>query len=183
MKYFEKLSLDSAQHKPSLSLCYVDDTFVVWPHGPEHLQNFLSHLKCLRPAIQFTMEIESESAIPFLDVLVIRKGPTLATKVYRKATHTGRYLDFSSNHPPHIKRGLIQSLYKRTSVICQEHQDLCDEICGLKLDLQLNGYPRGFIDSVINSKGSSRLNKEEKPLCCVYIPYVKGVSEKIQRDS
>jgi hypothetical protein len=87
------------------------------------------------------MEIESDSAIPFLDVLVMRKGMTLATKVYRKPTHTRRYLNFSSNHPPHIKGGLIQSLHKRASVICQEHQDLCDEIRGLKLDLQLNGYP------------------------------------------
>jgi hypothetical protein len=79
MEYFEKLALYSAQHKPSLWLRYVDDTFVVWPHGPEHLQNFLSYLICLRPAIQFTMEIESDSAIPFLDVLVMMKGPTLAT--------------------------------------------------------------------------------------------------------
>jgi hypothetical protein len=181
MEYFEKLALDSAQHKPSLWLRYVDDTFVVWPHDPEHLQNFLSHLNCLRPAIQFTMEIESDSAIPFLDVLVIRKETTLATKFYRKPTHTGWYLNFSSNHPPHIKRDIIQSLHKRASVICQEHQDLCDEIRGLKLDLQLNGYQRGFIDSVNNSKGSSRLNKEEKPLGCVYIPYVKGVSEKFKR--
>jgi hypothetical protein len=117
----------------------------------------------------------------FLDVLVIRKETTLATKVYRNPTHTGRYLNFNSNHPPHAKRGLIQSLHKRASIICQEHQDLCDETRGLRHDLQLNGYPRGFIDSVINSKGSSRMNKEEKPLGYVYIPYVKGVSEKFKR--
>jgi hypothetical protein len=54
------------------------------------------------------MEIESNNAIPFLDVLVIRKATSLATKVYRKPTHTGQYLDFRSNHPPHVKRGLIQ---------------------------------------------------------------------------
>jgi hypothetical protein len=32
---------------------------------------------------------ESDSAIVFLDILVIRKEPTLATKVYGKPTHTG----------------------------------------------------------------------------------------------
>jgi hypothetical protein len=37
--------------------------------------------------------------------------------------------------------------------------------------------PKGFIDSVINCKGSSHLNKEEKPLDSVYIPCVKGISE------
>jgi hypothetical protein len=48
MEHFEELALDSAQHKPSLWLRYVDDTFVVWPHGPEQLQNFLNHLNSLR---------------------------------------------------------------------------------------------------------------------------------------
>jgi hypothetical protein len=40
MEHFEKLALDPVQHKPSLWLQYVDGIFVVWPHGPERLQNF-----------------------------------------------------------------------------------------------------------------------------------------------
>jgi hypothetical protein len=35
--------------------------------------------------------------------------------------------------------------------------------------------------TVTNSKGSSRLNKKQKPLDSVYIPYVKDVSEKFKR--
>jgi hypothetical protein len=181
MEYFEKLALDSAQYKLSLWLRYVDDTFVVWPHGSEQLQNFLNYRNSLRPSIQYTTEIESDSAIPFLDVLVIRNGTTLATKVYRKPTNTGRYLNFKSNYPPHVKRYLIQNLHNRDSTICQERQELFNEISNLKRDLQLNGYPQGFIDSVINSKGSSRPNTEKKPLGSVHISYAKGVSEKFKR--
>jgi hypothetical protein len=55
-----------------------------------------------------------------------------------------------------------------------------NETSKLKRDLQLSGYPQGFIDSVINSKGSSYPNTEERPLGSVYIPYVKGVSEKFK---
>jgi hypothetical protein len=51
----------------------------------------------------------------------------------------------------------------------------------LRRNLQLNGSPQGSIDSVINSKGSSHPDKEEKPLGSVYIPNVKGVSEKFRR--
>jgi hypothetical protein len=58
MEHFEKLALDSAPYKPSLWLRYVDDRFVVWPHGPEQLHNFLGHLSSLRPSISFTMETE-----------------------------------------------------------------------------------------------------------------------------
>jgi hypothetical protein len=65
MEHFKKLALDSAQHKPLLWLWYVEDTFVVWPHGPELSQNFLSHLSSLSPSIQFTMEIELDSVILF----------------------------------------------------------------------------------------------------------------------
>jgi hypothetical protein len=89
MEHFEKRALNSAQHKPSQWLRYVDDTFVIWPHDPERLQIFLSHLSSLRPSIQFSMEIEPDSAIPFLDVLVIRKETTLTIKFYRKPIHFG----------------------------------------------------------------------------------------------
>jgi hypothetical protein len=81
--------------KSQLALCllwfpYAVDIFVVWLHGPERLQSFPSHLKSLRPSIHFTLEIALESAIAFLDVLIIRKGTTLVTEVYRKLTHIGR---------------------------------------------------------------------------------------------
>jgi hypothetical protein len=92
---------------------------VVWPHGPEQLQNFLSHLNSLKPSIQFTMEIESDSAVPILDVLVIRKETVLATKVYKKPTHTGRYLNFKSNYLLHVKRSLVQSLHSGASNIAK----------------------------------------------------------------
>jgi hypothetical protein len=98
-QHFEKLALDSAQHKQLLWLYYVHDTFVIWPHDAEGLKNFLSHLSSLRLSIQFTMDIESDSPIPFLDVLVIRKETTLGTKVYRK-THP--YWLISPNHTPHV---------------------------------------------------------------------------------
>jgi hypothetical protein len=102
--------------------------------------------------------------------LVIRKGTTLATKIYRKPTHTGGYFNFKSNHPPHVKEGLFQSLHNRASTMCQEWQDTFNEISNLRRHLQLNGYPKGFIDSVIDFKDSSHPNREEMPLGSVYIP-------------
>jgi hypothetical protein len=110
-------------------------------HGPEQLHNFLSHLSSLSSFIHFTMEIESDSAIPFQDILFIRKETTLATKVHRKSTHAGWYLKLKFNHLPHVKRSLVQSLHNRASTICQE-QDLFNEISSLRSDLHLSGYPQ-----------------------------------------
>ena len=44
MQDFESRVLGTAPLKPSLWLCYVDDTFVMWNHGDMELQNFLKHL-------------------------------------------------------------------------------------------------------------------------------------------
>jgi hypothetical protein len=106
------------------------------------------------------MEIESDNAIPLLDSLVFRKRTILATKVYGKPIHTGRYLSFKANYPPHVKRVSIQSLHSRASTICQERQDLLKELSSLQSDLHLNGYPKDFIGPLINSKGSSCMDKE-----------------------
>jgi hypothetical protein len=80
--------------------------------------------------------------------------------------HFGHYLHFQSNHP-HVKRGVVQSLYHRAATICQEQPDCSDEIDILRPDLQLSAYPIGFIESVCNgSKRNVRL-KEVQPLSCL----------------
>jgi hypothetical protein len=105
---FEKLALDKAEQKLSLWLRYVDDTSVIWPHGLDCLQEFCNHISSLIPTIKFIMEIETDSANAFLDGLVIREGSTMNTKIYSKPTHTGRYLHFHSNRPPHVKRRVVR---------------------------------------------------------------------------
>jgi hypothetical protein len=57
----------------------MDDTSVVWPDGMDRLQDFFDHINSLWSSIQFTMDIDS--TIPFLDVLISRKGPAMTTKV------------------------------------------------------------------------------------------------------
>jgi hypothetical protein len=40
-------------------LQYMDDTFVVWPHSLDSLQEFFIHVIHLRPTIKFTWEVET----------------------------------------------------------------------------------------------------------------------------
>jgi hypothetical protein len=55
MEHFEEIALDTAEHKLAKWLRYVDNTFVVWPHGLARLQQFLHHLNSLRHTIKFTV--------------------------------------------------------------------------------------------------------------------------------
>jgi hypothetical protein len=83
MEDFEEKTLAQVTHKLLCLLCYVNDTFVTWPHKPEKLGRFLDHQNCLHRNIQFAMERERESHLPFLDkdIYSIPDG-TLSHKVY-----------------------------------------------------------------------------------------------------
>jgi hypothetical protein len=107
MEHFEELALDTADHKPAKWLRYVDDIFVVWRHGTARLQQLLHHFNSVIPFIKFTLEVQANGTLPILDVLVMKRGPKLTMEAYRKPTHTGRYLRFKSNHPHHVKRGVV----------------------------------------------------------------------------
>jgi hypothetical protein len=149
MEHFMEIALVTTDHKPAKQLRYVNDTFVVWPHGPARSQQFLHHLNSIRPTIKFTMEF------PFLDILLMKRGSKSVLKVYRKPTHTGFYLHFKSNHPYHVKRGTIHSLIRRTKTICQDQKDFINKIKNIRLDLMLNEYRKEFIDSVMKPSRSN----------------------------
>ena len=79
---------------------YVDDAMEVVRKGYE--QELTEHLDSIdnTGSIKFTYEEESENSLPFLDTLMIRKEDgTVKLLVYRKKTHTGQYLNFTSHHP------------------------------------------------------------------------------------
>ena len=70
---FEKKSLDPFTLKPLRWKRFVDDTNALWPHGKDELDKFFQHLNDISKDIKFTMELEENGTIPFLDILIKRK--------------------------------------------------------------------------------------------------------------
>jgi hypothetical protein len=128
MENFEKKSLDSFPLKPTRWKRFVDDTNVLWPHGRDKLQHFFQHLRNISEEIKFTMEIEENGIIPFLDILINRKSDgNLGHAVYRKKTHTENYLHADSHHHPNQKLGVLKTLATRAIRISDETHDLKQE--------------------------------------------------------
>ena len=61
MEDFETKAIEKATHKPACWYRYVDDTFVIRPHGQEKLMEFLNHLKGIHNKIQLTKNRRSRS--------------------------------------------------------------------------------------------------------------------------
>ena len=76
----------------------MDDTCCILRKGD--MDGLLHHLNGIHPTIKFTMEVEEGGSLPFLDTRVTRlANGKLDITVYRKKTHTDRYLHFESHHP------------------------------------------------------------------------------------
>ena len=98
MEIFKEQAIESAPCKPKIFKCYVDDTFTILDR--DRVDVFLQHLNSQQPSNRFTMEIENNSKIAFLDTSVYREPDgRLTTSVYRKPTHTDQYLAYDSYHP------------------------------------------------------------------------------------
>jgi hypothetical protein len=48
---FEKKALANATHQPAWWYSYVEDSFVIWPHGQEKITEFLDHLNGINNSI------------------------------------------------------------------------------------------------------------------------------------
>jgi uncharacterized protein (UPF0335 family) len=183
MEWFESQAIDKALIKPKLWLRYLDDTFIISNGNDNDLQAFLDHMNNLAPTIKFTMEKEENNKLPFLDVMIQKHRDTIQTSVYRKPTHTGQYLNFTSNHSSNTKHGIIKTLVDRAFTICNSQETVTQELINIKKDLSTNGYPIKLIDQTIN-KRQNQTNRQKEHVettgPTINIPYVKGVSEKIR---
>jgi hypothetical protein len=121
MEDYEKAALESAPLKPRCWFRYVDDTFVIWQHGPGKLKDFLHNLNNTHHTMQFTMETETECHLPFLYLDMYRKpAGSLGHKVYRKPTHTNLYLNLNSHHHTSNKQAVLSNLIHRARAFCDE---------------------------------------------------------------
>ena len=82
-------------------------------------ERLLSHLNSVEPSIQLTLEREKDRHLPFLDLNVyIGEQGNLETSVYRKPTHTEKYLAFDSHHPICHKKS-VKLYSEEVTVYCR----------------------------------------------------------------
>uniref|UniRef100_A0A5S6QVG5 Reverse transcriptase domain-containing protein n=1 Tax=Trichuris muris TaxID=70415 RepID=A0A5S6QVG5_TRIMR len=184
MEHFEQKAFANLgdSETPTFFKRYADDIFAIVKVGTA--ERFLEHLNSLFPDnIVLTFEKETNNMLPFLDALVIRRGTTIVTKVYRKATSSDRYLNFASHHHISIKTGIISTMVARAVSMC-DLRYLISELSYIKRTFLANGYPRALITSVMKRRlqNPRRLTvNEEVPKPLIVLPYYHNIGEQIKR--
>ena len=124
---------------------YVDDTFAVVRDRNE-ASKLLKLFNSFHQNLQFTIELESNLTLPFLDVCVHKaRDGSFSFSVFRKHSWTGVYISFHSFVPVAYKRALVKCLYIRALCLCSP-VFLEDEFDFIYHALRRNAYPDYFIE-------------------------------------
>ena len=92
------------------------------------VEPFHDYLNTISTSIKFTKELEKSGQLALLDVSVQQmENGSLATSVYRKLTHTDRYLKYSSHHPVNQKVSVARTLSSRANSITSNTEKKIEE--------------------------------------------------------
>ncbi|XP_065574928.1 uncharacterized protein LOC136036552 [Artemia franciscana] len=165
-----------------LYMRYVDDCLIIWNGAQDKLISFLNIFYKQDPDINFTIELENNCNLPFLDVLITKRETRLDLSVYRKPTHSDRYLRYDSYNHPIVKNSVVYSLVDRAFLVCSSDFELKAELDYIRDVLIGNGYPQKVIDKVIFRRKMSGITKnfapkieDDKPF--LSLPYIKGLTD------
>ena len=137
--YLEEKTLNAFEEKPMIWWRYIDNIFFIWEHGEESLEKFLNKLNTFHPTIKFSNNECSKETINFLDVNVRLVEGELMTDLFVKPTDTHQFLDPSSSHPYHCKKGIPYSQALRLNRISSDNESF-DKRCNDLGWLMERGY-------------------------------------------
>ena len=176
MEHFEEKALSLGPKTIRLWKRYVDDIFSIVKGSVQEVDQYIQHLNSIHPKMRFTYEMEKDRSLSFLDVKVaVRSDGSLSHCVYRKPTHTDRYLHATSHHHPRHLQSVMTSLKNRAYDLC-DPEHLERELDHVQEVLKNNGY------AVVNGRRKQQTLGRGHPKVSrqpAYMPYVRGITDKI----
>lgn len=114
----------------------------------------LDVLNSYHPRMQFTMEMQENGQLNFLDMTLVKDGSQIHTKWYHKPIASNRMLNFYSAHPERMKTNIARSLMQRTFRLTSQryHKQLRDEVSAI---LAKNNYPVKLISRLTHEHSNA----------------------------
>ena len=134
---------------------YVDDLFLSLPADKiDYVKQVFNNQDS---NIQFTVEVEQNHRLPFLDMTLVRQeDQTVRTEWYMKPIASGRFLNYHSCHPPHHKLNVAFNFARRVKML-STNLDPIAVTNTIRKHLLINDYPKSLINRVINRTARDQL--------------------------
>ncbi|XP_055538479.1 uncharacterized protein LOC129725997 [Wyeomyia smithii] len=161
---------------------YVDDLILAVP--ADKVEEVLDVFNSYDSNLQFTCEREEEGRIPYLDMVLVRKADqSIKTEWYSKPMASGRFLDFFSCHPLHMKMNVVANFIMRvrklsTNLPPKAINDIINE------HLKVNHYPlslRNRLQNRLMRKNVQVAPAETLPTTYKPMPYIDRLTARIKK--
>ncbi|KAJ4433893.1 hypothetical protein ANN_16206 [Periplaneta americana] len=152
---------------------YVDDILILYKGNKRQVQNLHQHIKKIHPKLHYTLEIENNKSINFLDITITKVDNKNTFKVYRKPT---THIHNTSNHPTQHRQAAFRTMVHRLLNIPMNQQDYNEELNTIKYISQENGYNPNIIDNIIRKtkhnhkkhKNTTQTQEQKKYITLTY---------------
>ena len=145
------------------------------------VEPFHDYLNTISTSIKFTKELEKSGQLACWDVSVQQmEDGSLATSVYRKPTHTDRYLQYWSHYPVNQKVRVARTLLSRANSITSNNEKKIEEFHQITKTLKNNRFSSNKCSFKKYMKNHN-IKKTKKLKRFTSTPYVQGVSRTISR--
>ncbi len=145
----------------------------------------LTELNSQNKKLQFTVEIEENNSIPFLEFKIHKIDDKLIFDWYRKPTASGRIINYNSSQP---KKTILNTAYNFVCKILDisDEQFIKKNTLILKKTLQQNDYPWTIINSLINKKLNTKNDNKSNNTATentnidkrfISIPYIHNLTD------
>ncbi|KAL9974354.1 hypothetical protein ACROYT_G011378 [Oculina patagonica] len=186
-------AINTSTIAPRIWKRYVDDSFVIIKK--DAVPSSHGTLNSIDSKIAFTIEEENNGQISFLDTLVSRKNGVIVIDVYRKPTHTDRYLDYSSHPEIKHKVSTASTLLFRAANLPSTCEGKARETSHVTEALKANGYPPTVISNILKKKSAPTTPPPEELVSMFFnwadpsdtslgfacLPYIRGLTEPLTR--
>lgn len=129
---------------------YVDDVLAFIEGSPMDTQQILLEINQIHPSISFTLELENNNCINFLDLTLQKTSTKLEFSIFRKSTQTDHLLPPSSNHPFQQKMAALYCYTHRLLNIPMSDTNFNNELNILKQIAVNNEFNPNIVNKLIN---------------------------------
>lgn len=131
---------------------YVDDIIILFDGNSRQITLFNNFVNNIHPNLKFTIELEQNNSLNFLDITLTKINNSFSFKIFRKPTATDTTINATSHHPQSHKLAAYNSFVNRLLTVPLNTENFNEEKNILKHIAAANGYSPVIIDNIIRKQ-------------------------------
>ena len=165
LQYIENTEALSILNKPGIEgyFRYVDDILLICNKHIIDINDTVTLFNSLSPILKFSLEVETNNRLNYLDLTVIKDRNGFSYEIYRKPTATDTIIPNDSCHPSEQKMAAIKYFANRINTYGLSNDNKQIEIDTVKQILHNNSYHVSMLDNMMKENGIRKHNIQQSP--------------------